>query len=162
MKSRFPAHDTTMPVSVPESSTQTPQLITIPHELLPTLHILRSHITELTRDNEALRYTFLGGPTASPSKVTLDTPSTAQAAMEGVQGLDLRVVLGRVKELIKENEELGEMVLEAGRGSSKEWQKALDGWFDHTSAETKAHELQSQKLLSLLLSTKSMPCTRTP
>lgn len=41
--------------------------------------------------------------------------------------MDLSVVVGRVKELIRENEELGEMVLEAGRGSSGEWQKALDG-----------------------------------
>lgn len=123
IKARFPAHSSTLPVPTSPSPTQ---LLTIPHELLPTLSLLRHHIAELTRDNEALRYTLLGGPVASSSKVTLDTPQT-QRLPGGVLGVDLSVVVGRVKELIRENEELGEMVLEAGRGSSGEWQKALDG-----------------------------------
>ena len=41
--------------------------------------------------------------------------------------MDLDDVLARVKELIRENEELGDMVLEAGRESKEEWQKALEG-----------------------------------
>ena len=131
MTARFPADSTTIPVPTFPAPSRTPSLVTIPHELLPTLSLLRSHIAELSRDNEALRYTFLGGPVASSSKVTADTPSTAPSAAStspgGPQGLDLRSIAARVKELLRENEELGEMVLEVGRGRAEEWQKALDG-----------------------------------
>lgn len=41
-------------------------------------------------------------------------------------GLDLEEVLQRVKDLIKENEELGEMVLETGK-IGEEWTRALEG-----------------------------------
>lgn len=127
MKARYPNHSTTIPLSTSQSLPEPQQLITIPHELLPTLSLLRRHIAELTRDNEVLRYTFLPN-TASSSKAKLDAPVLGSVMMaSGVQGLDLDVVLSRVKELIRENEELGEMVLEAGRASSSGWQKALDG-----------------------------------
>ncbi|CAD6565405.1 MAG: hypothetical protein TREMPRED_001161 [Tremellales sp. Tagirdzhanova-0007] len=127
LKSRFPAYSTTIPV--PSQSTSSAPLFTIPHELLPTLSILRQHISELTRDNEALRFTFMGGGSvASSSNVTLDTSSTTTGEFipGGVQGVDLGAVLARVKELIRENEELGDMVLEAGRESKDEWQNALE------------------------------------
>jgi len=44
-------------------------------------------------------------------------------------GIDLEQVLSRVKELIKENEELGDMLLQAGTAGGEEWMKALDGMF---------------------------------
>ena len=123
--------------------------MTVPNELLPVLALLRSHVANLTRDNQALRYTFLGQPevpdvassTASSSKVTLDVlsprsgtsqPATTTSASVagglsgGVSGVDLGTVALRVKELLKENEELGEMILQAGRTGGEEWQKALD------------------------------------
>ena len=70
-----------------------------------------------------------GGSVASSSNVTLDTSSTTTGEFipGGVQGVDLGAVLARVKELIRENEELGDMVLEAGRESKDEWQNALEG-----------------------------------
>ena len=140
-RSRFPSHSTTIPIPSSTSLSSTHhQPITIPHELLPTLSLLRSHIAELTRDNEAMRYTFLGetDTIASSSKITLDVPvsmpppplpidTSLRGMGERGQRLDLEAVLWRVKELVKENEELGEMVLEAGRGGGSEWQKALDG-----------------------------------
>ena len=130
--------------------------MTISNELMPVLALLRSHISTLTRDNEALRYTFLGKspkttdlpnptstPLASSSKVTLDvamTPrnepdllptETAEAVHHGVTRdigqLDLEAVVGRVKELIRENEELGDMLLEVGRTNVSEWERALAG-----------------------------------
>lgn len=134
--------------------------ITIPHDLLPTLQLLKSHISDLTRENAALRYTFIGEPTAGPSRVTgtgaspLSPSATAvpvsdplasldQASISELnrsvagapgetlraQGVDVEKVLTRVKALMLENEELGEMVLEAGRrsGAKEEWQKALEG-----------------------------------
>lgn len=50
------------------------------------------------------------------------------------QGVDLDKVLKRVKAVMLENEELGEMLLEAGRneGGSEEWEKALEGMFQLT------------------------------
>jgi aspartate oxidase len=68
----------------------------------------------LTRDNDALRYIFLG-PSNAGSKAQLEA------------GVDLEQVLERVKELIRENEELGEMILESGREGHDEWQRALEG-----------------------------------
>ncbi|ORY34707.1 hypothetical protein BCR39DRAFT_556219 [Naematelia encephala] len=154
LHSRFPAHTTTIPVSSPNTTPHAP--LVIPHELLPTLSLLRKHIAELTRDNEALRYTFLGTrsatstvtpPTASSSKITLDLPSTpasstlaatsnvdlvdasgssSASGMKTGHEVDVGAVLGRVKELVKENEELGEMVLEAGRATTAPWEKALE------------------------------------
>ena len=112
-----------------------PKPITIPHGLLPTLSLLRDHITELTRDNEALRYTFIGrGPAAATSsKVTLEDMEAEGAISAhlsgGIQGVDLEAVVGRVKELLKENDELGDMVLEAGRWGEVKWEKTLEGAF---------------------------------
>jgi hypothetical protein len=48
--------------------------------------------------------------------------------LEGVRGrLDLKAVVKRVKDVMRENEELGEMILQAGKGRSEEWQGAIDG-----------------------------------
>jgi hypothetical protein len=127
MKARYPDHHPTIPV--PDETTTPVQPITIPHDLLPTLNLLRHHIAELTRDNETLRYTFLGEATSS--KVTLDTPLINPATAEGVGynagSIDLKVVVKRVRDVMRENEELGEMILEAGKGNGAEWQKAIDG-----------------------------------
>lgn len=54
------------------------------------------------------------------SEVTLGEPS------HKLPGLDLEAVVKRVKELIRENEELGEMVLEAGRGHGPQLESALN------------------------------------
>lgn len=128
--------------------------ITIPHDILPVLAILRRHIADLTRDNAALRYVFLGGPaprassgpkgTASGSDA-MDTEGTANANTEssgmeldkaeleridisGAQGVNLEQIVVRVKELVRENEELGELVMTLGQASPVVWQQALDGW----------------------------------
>jgi hypothetical protein len=47
------------------------------------------------------------------------------------QGIDLDKVVQRVKAIMLENEELGAMVVEAGKheGREAEWQKALDGTY---------------------------------
>jgi aspartate oxidase len=79
----------------------------------------------LTRENDALRYAFLG-------------PSNA-ARLEA--GVDLEQVLERVKELIRENEELGEMILESGREGHDEWQRALEG--GHRSRAVLTARIQS-------------------
>jgi len=153
LRNRLLPHAPNIPV--PDRPPDRQQLITIPQELLPTLALLRSHIAELTRDNGALRYAFLGAKSgsdlvqqgASSSRMTLDTPMTGlsmeikgspeppsitisdnlQEATESQQGVDLGAVLLRVRELLRENEELGEMVLEAGKGGAEEWQQALEG-----------------------------------
>jgi hypothetical protein len=123
----------------------TPAQITIPPELLPTLSLLRHHISELTGDNEALRYTFLGESPASSSKVTLDAPMSIES------GLDLQVVVKRVKEVMRENEELGEMILEAGRGRGEEWQRAIDGKLWQTALQGKAdNHLDSKAVIASL------------
>lgn len=110
----------------------------IPHDILPVLGVLRKHISELRRDNHALRYTFGLStahdpplPTASSSKVTLDRPEAEAADYKGKKtetvGVDLEAVMRRVKELVRENEELGDMVVEVGKASAEEWQAALEG-----------------------------------
>jgi len=86
-------------------------------DIISVLSLLRSHIAALTRDNEALRHTFLGTRTGSSSKLTQETSRIT----------DLEDVVSRVKELIQENEELGEMVLEAGKEGVEEYQRALEG-----------------------------------
>ncbi|WVW86880.1 hypothetical protein I302_108935 [Kwoniella bestiolae CBS 10118] len=164
------------PISTPNPTSQSNssnEPVVIPPSLIPVLSILRTHISELTKDNQALRYTFLGPnppsrgtikpsqnpivpsplpiPTAtappmstgaSSSKVTLDvdmipspslgvgtgagtqnppSPSVVASGKEdteksvGLSQIDLEKVLDRVKELVRENEELGEMILESGR-----------------------------------------------
>lgn len=170
LKARFPTHSNpTIPIADPSSSSsisQPDQPIEIPTPLLPLLGILRTHIAELTRDNYALRYTFMGqalprrgsitqtptpvfSPISSlppqennidiemaattgdsgPSTVGLAPPSgsgTAQTRV-GAGGLDLERVVERVKQLVIENEELGEMLLQLGqRGDEEEWKKTLD------------------------------------
>ena len=99
------------------------------------LGVLRHHIAELTRDNQALRYT-LGLGSASSSGATL-APDSEPSAAEGDRGkgkaksvptgtgVDLEAVVQRVKMLIKENEELGDLVVEVGQGSAEEWERAL-------------------------------------
>ncbi|KAK4686609.1 hypothetical protein P7C73_g3509, partial [Tremellales sp. Uapishka_1] len=164
LRLHVPDHSTAIPVPPPGESSGMP--ITIPNELLPVLSLLRRHIADLTRDNEALRYTFLGLPTRgslsqampppnipvpspiptassdalklespninSPS-ITLSPPEAAvpssahQSEGGGVaRRTDLVKVLDRVRELIRENEELGNMVLQAGRGGHEEYEKALE------------------------------------
>jgi len=98
--------------------------LSIPHDLLPTLSILRSHMTTLTRDNDALRYTFLGQTSAAEP---LDVLGEAGKPRAG--GVILEDVLVRVKELVRENEELGEMVLHAGQANVDALERALHGAF---------------------------------
>jgi hypothetical protein len=111
--------------------------IEIPHSLLPILNVMRHHIAELARDNHALRYTLgltpssvVGseGDIATSSKVTLDGPSAeASSAPPARPVVDLEAVVRRVRALVKENEELGEMVMEAGKGSEEEYERAMEG-----------------------------------
>jgi hypothetical protein len=96
--------------------------LSIPPELLPTLSILRSHITTLTRDNEALRCTFLGRPCIADPLDTL-----GEAGKPKVDGVNLEDVLIRVRELVRENEELGDMVLHAGHADVDALEQALNG-----------------------------------
>ncbi|WVO21660.1 uncharacterized protein IAS62_002970 [Cryptococcus decagattii] len=168
LKARFPTHSNpTVPVAdfSSSSSTSQPDLpIEIPAPLLPLLGVLRTHIAELTRDNNALRYTFMGQalsrqgsvtqtatpvfpPTLSlppqennvdvemaattgdsgPSTVGHAPPSGSNAGGLGAGGLNLERVVERVKQLVRENEELGEMLLQLGqRGDEEEWKKSLD------------------------------------
>lgn len=92
------------------------------------LGVLRHHISELTRDNQALRYT-LGLGSSSSSKPGLDNDDSSEgkgkARSTGSTGVDLEAVLQRVKMLIKENDEMGDMVIEAGQASTEEWERAL-------------------------------------
>lgn len=119
--------------------------IQIPRELVPIFSVLRQHISELSKDNQALRYTFgldspppppssspshltdanINAPIASSSKTTEGGPVTSKRV--DIPGLDLEAVVGRVKELVRENEELGNMVIELGRASTEEWELALEG-----------------------------------
>ncbi|WVQ75563.1 hypothetical protein IAR50_005190 [Cryptococcus sp. DSM 104548] len=170
LKSRIPTHaNPTVPISQASPPPQTDQPVDIPTPLLPLLNALRTHVAELTRDNQALRQTFLGQ--AIPRRGPINqaaTPVTAQTATlptaptpsglagaegedeemvsmpeagpsatmsphpalvsggEGAAGLDLERVLDTVKSLVQENEELGEMVIETGRGNGAEWQAALE------------------------------------
>lgn len=41
--------------------------------------------------------------------------------------VDLEAVVSRVKDLLRENEELGEMVIEAGKVDTRDWETALEG-----------------------------------
>jgi hypothetical protein len=119
--------------SAPPTSTTVPvppappeEKIEIPHTLLPILDVMRHHISELTRDNQAMRYTF-GLDSASSSNVTLDGLLPVEPRISDKQGVDLKAVVERVRTLVKENEELGDMVLEAGRVDTAEWERALEG-----------------------------------
>jgi hypothetical protein len=87
---------------------------------------MRHHISELTRDNQAMRYTF-GLDSATSSNVTLDGHLPVESRISDKQGVDLKAVVDRVRALVKENEELGDMVLEAGRVDTAEWERALEG-----------------------------------
>jgi hypothetical protein len=118
-----PATSTTIPVP---PTGQSEEKIEIPHALLPILDVMRHHISELTRDNQATRYTF-GLDSASSSNVTLDGHLPVEPRVFGKQVLDLKAVVERVRALVKENEELGDMVLEAGRVDTAEWERALEG-----------------------------------
>ena len=91
--------------------------MTVQPDIIPVLDLLRNHIAILTRDNEALRYTFVESSKASSSKTDQDP----------AQGVDLEEVVSRVKALVQENEELEQIVLEAGRESTDEYRAALDG-----------------------------------
>jgi hypothetical protein len=117
-----PSTSTTVPV--PTSPPQ--ERIEIPHALLPILDVMRHHISELTRDNQAMRYTF-GLDSATSSNVTLDGHLPVESRISDKQGVDLKAVVDRVRALVKENEELGDMVLEAGRVDTAEWERALEG-----------------------------------
>lgn len=117
--------------STPKITTDQEELLTIPPPLVPVLALLRNHITNLTRDNEALRYTFLGPPIRSNSTSPeasghIGGSSWSRNKDGDERGVDLEEVLHRVKDLVRENEELGEMVLEAGRTKEGDWQKTLD------------------------------------
>jgi hypothetical protein len=58
---------------------------------------------------------------------------TGEGSGEGnwAEGIDLEKVVRRVKAIMLENEELGDMVLEVGKheGLNEEWEKALEGQF---------------------------------
>lgn len=41
--------------------------------------------------------------------------------------MNLESVLEKVKEVMKENEELGEIIMELGKEERGEWEKALEG-----------------------------------
>jgi hypothetical protein len=78
------------------------------------------------RDNQAMRYTF-GLDSATSSNVTLDGHLPVEPRISDKQGVDLKAVVERVRTLVKENEELGDKVLEAGRVDTAEWERALEG-----------------------------------
>jgi len=128
MKAKYtPPTSTTVPVPPATSEGK----IEIPHALLPLLDVMRHHISELTRDNQAMRYTS-GLYSASSSNVTLDghlpTKPPPMSERKGqMEGVDLKAVVDRVRALVKENEELGDMVFEAGRVDTAEWERALEG-----------------------------------
>ncbi|WVQ78970.1 hypothetical protein IAT38_001062 [Cryptococcus sp. DSM 104549] len=176
IKSRFPTHSgptvavpaiqvTSTPDQPSHPPAEPPAPIDIPPSLLPVLSLLRSHIADLTRDNQALRYTFLGqaiprrGPiTQTPTPVVASTPTmpaqltpnvagSADVEMSpaggeapqpsapgmqpgpGVGGVDLERVVDRVRELVRENEELGEMLVDVGKRESEEdWKMALEDY----------------------------------
>lgn len=102
------------------------------------LSALRHHITELTADNRAMRYTFglgagSGAPVASSSKIAPDANDEGYQGSKAVSRprqpgeVDLEAVVQRVKALVQENEELGDMVVEAGKASTEEWERTLEG-----------------------------------
>jgi len=112
-------------MTVPVPPGQQEEKIEIPHALLPILDVMRHHISELTRDNQSMRYTF--GLDSTTSGVASDVHLPTEPRIAEKQGLDLKAVLNRVRALVKENEELGDMVLEAGRVDTAEWERALEG-----------------------------------
>jgi len=128
MKAKYtPPTSTTVPVPPAPSE----EKIDIPHALLLILDVMRHHISEITRDNQAMRYTF-GLDSASSSNITLDghlpvNPPPISEKKGQMEGVDLKAVVDRVRALVKENEELGDMVLEAGRVDTAEWERALEG-----------------------------------
>ncbi|BEI81706.1 hypothetical protein CcaverHIS002_0208660 [Cutaneotrichosporon cavernicola] len=148
LESQYPAHSTTIPV--PDSA----EPIYVPPALIPVLSLLRDHIQELARDSAALRYTFLGPNRLSPGSsiattpLSVDSPQTADpttlplalpvpstglgpprsvsVAPTEPASVDLAAVVERVRTLILENDELGDMVAEAGRVDGEEWLRTLD------------------------------------
>ena len=68
---------------------------------------------------------------------TVDIPEAGPSRRIESEGIDLDDVARRVKELILENEELGELVLDAGRSTEPEWQVLIDGeqWIGRDSSQ---------------------------
>lgn len=54
------------------------------------------------------------------------TPLTDHKAVSTGPDVDLEAVLTRVKTLMQENDELGDLVAETGQASSEEWLKAIE------------------------------------
>jgi hypothetical protein len=122
LKAKYaPSTSTTIPVPVPLASTSTStsdEKIEIPHALLPVLDVMRHHISELTRDNQAMRFTFglESSSIATSSKITLDSPHPVVH-----NGLDLNAVVKRVRELVRRMRswgiwcwKLGRLILKSG------------------------------------------------
>ncbi|KLT45119.1 hypothetical protein CC85DRAFT_326031 [Cutaneotrichosporon oleaginosum] len=66
-------------------------------------------------------------PVPSPGVMGgLAPPRSASAAPPEAAGVDLSAVVERVRTLILENDELGDMVAEAGRVDGEEWLRTLD------------------------------------
>lgn len=136
----------------------------IPPQLTATLSILRDHVAELTRDNDALRNTFLPRHRAAVKKgivpssgvlqgeVVMDdiTSEAKRSAVNQTEEVDLEAVVQYVKDLIRENEELGAMVMEAGKTDQAEWQAALDGATVFTDPETWLTVLESRAVIESL------------
>lgn len=85
-----------------------------------------------------MRYTLLGTrhDTAALSRMPLDsTPGSSMSTTPVIldtalgvseDGVDLAAVVERVKTLMIENDELGDMVAEAGRVDGAEWMKTWE------------------------------------
>lgn len=157
LHAQYPTHSTTIPAESGSQDAAAP--IYIPPNLVPVLALLRDHIQELTRDNAALRYTFLGsatrpagnlspGSSIATTPLSVDSPPLAEGASmplalpvpgaggslapppaggADTPGVDLSAVVERVRTLILENDELGDMVAEAGRVDGEEWLRTLEG-----------------------------------
>ncbi|ODN74498.1 hypothetical protein, variant [Cryptococcus amylolentus CBS 6039] len=93
----------------------TAQTATMPNALVPPV---AAGIVQEDEEMDAL-------PEVGTSEKLSPHPALAPSR-ESAAGLDLERVLETVKMLVQENEELGEMVLEAGRGSGSDWQTSLD------------------------------------
>lgn len=66
----------------------------------------------------------------SPVSSMTTTPVQVEAALDvSDESVDLAAVVERVKTLMAENDELGDMVAEAGSVDGAEWLKAWDGEF---------------------------------
>lgn len=79
----------------------------------------------------------MGGPTPGSGGSTAESgdaemtgtsaPQLERIEVEGGQGVKLEQIVTRVKALVQENEELGELVMSLGKASPDVWQQALDG-----------------------------------